>query len=305
MSASLVAASSETIPQLSEFTPIVNGVVTPGQTVTRELTVDASGASLFFTAWTEGELNVILRAPDGTEVTPATAGADPSLVRYESAVNSVAYPAYAAYYFANTLPGPWQVVITSDRNDGVVIPFAAYAVMEANRRLSVVKDAALHQAGGTAIITATLLTGEQAIDGAGIVAVVERPDAITETLQFESLGSGEYVARFQLPNVGGYYTVAVRARGSDQGQEFTREVNFLLAVSTADAQFTGAAQDSASDENNDGVLDSLQVDIGDQRVKARHLRGLSAAKGHGCLDCKHHGDDQLRLNWRVHGSAQF
>ena len=197
-------------------------------------------------------------------------------------MNSIAYPSYAAYYFTNTLPGPWQVVITSDRNDGVVIPFAAYAVMEANRRLSVVKDAALHQAGGTAIITATLLTGEQALDGAGIVAVVERPDAITETLQFESLGSGEYVARFQLPNVGGYYTVAVRARGSDQGQEFTREVNFLLAVSTADAQFTGAAQDSASDENNDGVLDSLQVDIGINVLKpgtyavSAQLRGMDA-----------------------------
>ena len=245
----------------AQTTPVLDGMVHAGETVTHALTVDTTGASQFLVAWDAGSLDIRLARPDGQEITPIFAEGDPETVAYVADLNSDGPYNLAGYVFTTTVPGVWGVSIRGIETAPGGAVYSVLAGMISERQLSIGVDKPVYMPGETMVITATLANGVNGIAGVAVTATLAPPSGIKTTLALNDLGGGHYQGSYVVPATGGQGLLTVAATGDDGGTSFMRQADSLFAVSSPTAVFGTSHSDHGIDSDGDGRFEALAVDV--------------------------------------------
>lgn len=254
-------AASESLLTLNQTTASFQKLLAPNEVASFPLYVDTQDAALFFVAWTEGEAEVTLQRPDGQVIDPAYALANSSLVTYERVPGSSDFPPSVSYLFNTTLPGEWHIIVHATNVPESGSGFVGFVAEESTRRLDIVQDKTIYHPGDSAVFSARVVNALGGIEGASIVATVSRPDGITETVSFTTIGNGNYQATYPIPDIGGHFILKVVASGQDGDAFFTRQAESIWAVAPSTAIFTDNVSDFGLDEDGDNLYEALIVDV--------------------------------------------
>ncbi len=245
----------------AQTTPTLDGIVHTGEVITQVLDVDTTGVSQFLVAWDAGSLDIRLRRPDGQEITPLYAEGDPAAVTFLADLNATGPYNLAGYTFTTTMPGQWVVSLRGIETPDGGTSYGVLAALQSDRQLTIGVDKPLYTPGETMVITATLTNGTGGITGASVVATITPPDGVTATLPLTEQGNGSYRATYPAPATGGQGMLTVVGAGLDAGTPFARQTDRLFAVSSPTAHFGSGHLDQSVDNNGDGRLDALAVDV--------------------------------------------
>ncbi len=242
--------------------PKQSGHIATGETITRPLSIDTTGRSIFALTWLTQTLSLTLVNPDGVTIDPDYGMSNPSIVTFDAGPAGNWSPGWMTYAFTNTVPGTWTLGVSAPDAGPDGTDWAAIAAFESNRLLEVGADAGFYGIGDTATLTATLKSGTAGIAGAIVSVDLARSDSVTDTLTLTDMGGGLYQGTYKIPNAPGYLEAVFTANGNDSGTDFSRQSRQLLSIMPQTGQLTGSYADRAADENGDSRADALQVDVG-------------------------------------------
>lgn len=237
------------------ITPMNVDTVKPADSITRTITIDANRTARFFTRWDQGDVDVKLRAPDGTRYTATSFG---SATYLKADIGN-----FVGYSIPRAQPGVWSVIVTRvDRPaDGASTPLVVttYADLDADLKLSAGTDKLWYRPGTAVVVVATL---SNHMSGADVRAKIEwlgdgvsPRGASTEVKLLEEGAPGNYAETLtQLRS--GYYLLRITARASS----FMRERQAIFSVSPETAKLTGDVR--ARVEGSAGNYSALVIDAG-------------------------------------------
>jgi len=253
---------------LHALAPKQSGHISTGETISRTLSIDTTGQSIFALTWMTQTLSLTLVNPDGVTIDPNYAMSNPSIVTFDSGPAGNGLPGWMTYAFTNTVPGSWTLGISAPDAGPDGTDWAAIAAFASDRALEVGIGAGIYQIGDTATLTATLTSGATGIAGATVSVDLARADSVTDTLTLTDMGGGHYQGTYDIPDAPGYVEATFTANGDDGGTAFSRQYSQLLSIMPQTGQLTGSYADRAADENGDGRADALEVDVGIEFSKA-------------------------------------
>jgi|GEM_PF-1364000 len=248
--------------------PKQSGHISTGETISRTLSIDTTGQTIFALTWMTQTLSLTLVNPDGVTIDPNYAMSNPSIVTFDSGPASNGLPGWMTYAFTNTVPGAWTLGVSAPYAGPDGTDWVAMAAFASDRTLQVGIGAGFYQIGDTATLTATLESGTAGIAGATVSVDLARPDSVTDTLTLTDVGGGHYQGTYDIPDAPGYVEVIFTANGDDGGTAFSRQYSQLLSIMPQTGQLTGSYADRAADENGDSWADALEVDVGIEFSKA-------------------------------------
>jgi hypothetical protein len=270
-------------PVRQVHTPIIEGHLSAGQTVTETVAIDSKGPIRFYLAWDEGDLSLTLIDPQGRHIDQREA------VHLSLGTGIIAQ--LESYVVEEASPGRWQMVIKracpergrreSQGDDGGLAPvsFNAYVVLESELTLALSTDGGWHRRGQEIIITATLVSPAGPATEASVEAEVVKPDGSTQVVSLlddgahydQAAGDGVYGGIYSSADLGGYYPLFVSAHGTWQDREFERGAETLVPVSPQSASLgssnerietlAGPYADRGQDTDGDGRCERLLVDV--------------------------------------------
>ncbi len=250
------------------FAPQQSGHISTGETISRTLSIDSTGRSIFTLSWNTQILSLALVDPNGVTIDPDYAMSNPSIVTFDSGPADNGTPGWMTYTFTNTVPGTWTLSISAPDAGPDGSDWAAIAGFESNRTLEAGTGAGFYKIGDTATLTATLTNGTVGITGANVSVELSRPDNITDTLTLTDMGGGLYQGTYTIPDAAGYVGVTFNAHGDDGGTAYSRQSSQLLSIMPQTGQLTGNYADRAVDEDADRWADALDLDVGINISKA-------------------------------------
>lgn len=216
---SSTSQTADSLPALTQHTPFETGVLLTGQTITRNISLEA-GPTIFNAQWQNGTLALKLIAPNGQTIDPAFAAANPSVVTYVGDATG------ATYYFPNAITGTWQMALQAVNIPASGASFTTFAAFDSNITLTSTTNQDFYVPGANATITATLGGSPSS---ATITAKILRSDGVTDTLPLSPVGNGQYQASYVVPNTPGYTEVQVAASGTSASSlSFERAAPSLL-----------------------------------------------------------------------------
>ncbi|MEM7534501.1 MAG: Ig-like domain-containing protein, partial [Chloroflexota bacterium] len=275
-----------------------SGALIAGQSISYTVMMDNEGESLFLTSWIGDNVSAVLIRPDGQRITPEYAITQPT-VSYEHIEGGPAYPPSASYYFTQTLPGLWHVILEHDGSSAEAIAYTSYVAAPSSLQLNVTQPLNTYQIDETVTLTATLVLGGIPVQDGVVTATVIRPDGVEVELTLEARGNGLYQTDYRLPDMPGYSIVEVTARGVTNGIEYTRQSDVLWTVAPRDAQFTENVSDQAIDFDNDSLMDALLVGV-EIQVSEPATYVVSAQIAHNTVII-----DSTSLNIPIHISGTY
>jgi len=239
-------------------TPLNVDGLRAGESVTRTVTIDANRAARFFARWNDGDVDLKLRAPDGTRYTPDNF--------HDATYLKADLGNFIGYSIPPAQAGLWSISATRLDKGTQPLTVTTYADLDAGLRLNAETDRAGYPSGAPVVVSATL---SNHASGADVRATVEwLGDGVTPRgapLQVGLLEEGEpgmYANTLAGLTRGGYYLVRVTARGNG----FARERQVIFAVSPKTAAFAGAPQ--ARVEGTAGSYSTLVIDTSVNAARA-------------------------------------
>jgi hypothetical protein len=234
------------------MTPMEVSTVRAGETISRTVFVDANRAARFLARWDQGDLDLALRAPDGTRYTP-TATREATYLKADIAT-------FAGYSLARAQPGTWTLQMTRLDKGDQPLTVTTYVDLDADIRLSVSTDRAWYKRGAPVIVSAVVSNRARGLDVRAQVQWLgdgSSPRApATETRLLEEGQPGNYADAIPNLTQGGYYLLRVTARGST----LVRERQMLFSISPGTAQLAGDFKAHA--EGTAGSYSGLVIDAG-------------------------------------------
>jgi hypothetical protein len=213
-------------------TPLNVDTLRPGETITRAIALDANRAARFLARWDRGDVELKLRAPDGTRYAFDSLR-DASYLKTEIAD-------FAGYSIARAVTGTWSVVATRLDKDTAPLLLTTYADLDSDLKMEASTDLAIYPLGATVAISATLsnkATNAQVRAKILWLGDGTSPRGSSIDLPLRAEGEpGTYATTLTDLTRGGYYLVRVTARTAN----FARERQTIFAVSPKTASFTGA-----------------------------------------------------------------
>ena len=234
-SVSPLQATAATTPTLTARTPFEYGTLTPGQRVTRLISLEG-GPTLFAAQWQAGVFTVTLVDPSDQTIDPAYAASHPTDLTYDADDTA------ATYYFANTTPGVWQLVLeaASVPTDGST--YITFAAFQSDLTLTAQTDHDWYIPGATATITASLSGSPSS---ATITATILHADGGADEIVLLPQGPDQYRALCIVPDAEGYAEVRLVASGvSSGGSPFERGSNLAFQISSRSVALTGEYTDT-------------------------------------------------------------
>lgn len=212
------------------ITPMNVDTLRAGETITRAVILDANRATRFFARWNAGDVELHLRAPDGTRYTPEQPR-DASYIKADVAK-------FIGYALTRAPVGTWLLIAKRVDKGTKPLVLTTYADLDADVRLDVETDRATYALGAPVTIRATLSNKVPAEMRAKILwlgdGVSPRGNPLEATLRATN-EAGTYAVTLSDLSRGGYYLVRITARAANLG----RERQLIFAVSPATAKFTG------------------------------------------------------------------
>lgn len=236
-------------------TPLNVDTLRGGESVTRLIDVDAARSVRFFARWTSGDVNLSLRAPDGTRYTPDS---------FRQATYLKAdIGSFVGYAILRAQAGTWSLTIQREDKGDAPITVTSYADLDADLRMNVSTDREWYPLGASVVVSATLSNRATHADVRARIEWlgdgVSPRGASTEVKLLEEGERGTYAeAITDLPH-GGYYMLRIIAFGTS----FARERQVLFAVSPGTAAFAapaGTAKAQARVEGSPGKYSALVVE---------------------------------------------
>jgi sugar lactone lactonase YvrE len=216
------------------ITPLNVDTLRAGEAVTRGVTIDANRAARLFARWDHGDIDLKLRAPDGTRYTPD----QPRDATYLKADSGN----FIGYSIPRAQNGNWSLIATRLDRGMQPLTLTTYGDLDADVRLSAATDREWYLPGTSVIVTATL--SNRATDADVRAKILWLGDGTTPrgaSTEVKLFGEGEpgyYAQTIADLTRGGYYLLRITARGMG----FAREQQTIFAVSPQTASFTGVAR---------------------------------------------------------------
>lgn len=233
------------------ITPMNADMLRAGETISRSVLIDANRAARFFARWDSGDVNMDLRAPDGTRYTAAN---------YRNATYLKAdVGSFIGYSIPSAPAGIWQIIARRADKGADALKLTTYGDLDADLQMTASSDRTWYRSSAPITLTATLSNRASGADVRARIlwlgdGVSPRGDA-TE-YKFEDKGSGNYQLPITSLNRGGYYLARVTARGSG----FERERETIFSIAPDSARFEGAPR--ARVEGSPGSYSALVVETG-------------------------------------------
>ncbi len=277
------------VPAVPVHSPFYSGEVAPGKAFTGTVTVDTTGEVRFYLRSQGGALTFSLVDPEGRRIDEKTIGD-------RGEYFNLGLADFQSYLVRAAQPGLWKVVVGRPADASGPVRFTGYAVFSATDLRLEVSTGAASPDGEPLVITATLRRGSQPLPRARVEAEIGRPDCQVEQLVLFDDGGhddvaphdGIYGATYQLPRLGGYYTLFVTARGTVGDVAFARTAERLFAVSPASASLAGSYAEQGLDADRDGRFEALSLQVGvDVQAGGDYLLAASLldAQGHELARC--------------------
>ncbi len=242
------AAAPVNPPAPRNITPLNVDTLRAGETITRTLLIDANRAARFIARWNDGDVDLKLRAPEGTRYAPDTvrdsvSSSDPNLgiPGRKNLLDATYLKADIGNFIGYAIPraqvGTWSLTATRLDKGTEPITLTTYADLDADVRLDAQTDRAWYPPGAPVVVQANLSNTEA---GADVRAKIEwlgdgkspRGNAIETTL-LEEGAPGTYADVITGLTRGGYYLARVTARTA----RYTRERQVIFAISPKTASF--------------------------------------------------------------------
>jgi Ca2+-binding RTX toxin-like protein len=210
-------------------------IIQQDEQINYSIWVDGAASRAQFTVdWQGSDMDLSLRAPDGTLIDRTTAQTDPY-------VSMVGGDTYEMYTVALPQGGEWQMIV-----DGVSVPpggekINMYASVDSTIQMAISTDRNTYEAGDTVHVEAKLYD-EFPIPGATVTATVEpstgTPTASEQLTLYDdgvhgdgAANDGVYANGFDNTNETGSYTISVDAQGDSYfGFPFVRHDFLSIAV---------------------------------------------------------------------------
>ncbi|MCX7838432.1 MAG: alpha/beta fold hydrolase [Anaerolineae bacterium] len=212
------------------ITPMNVDSLRAGETLTRAVVLDANRAVRFFARWNSGDIDLHLRAPDGTRYTPEQLR-DAAYIKADVAN-------FIGYAISRAPVGTWSLIATRKDKGNKPLVLTTYADLDADVRLDVETDRATYALGAPVTIRATLANKAPAEMRAKILWLGDGVSARTSSIEVPLRATNEpgtYAVTLTDLSRGGYYLVRVTARAAN----LMRERQLIFGMSPATAKFTG------------------------------------------------------------------
>jgi hypothetical protein len=227
--------SQATFPR--NITPMNMDPLRAGETITRAITLDANRAVRFFARWDRGDVNVELRAPDGTRYTSAN---------YREATYLKAdIASFVGYAITRAPSGVWQIIASRADKGQDALKLTTYADLDSDLKMNSSTNLFWYRPGETISLGTSLTNGTTPVSEADVRASIQwlgigvspRGEAIQVVLheKDQKVAPGNYWETVLTPDRGGYYLVRVTARGAG----IDRERELIFSVSPETARFEG------------------------------------------------------------------
>jgi hypothetical protein len=227
-------------PSLEPRTALHGGTIRPSETITLPtVPIEASGRARFYIRWKGPAIRASLADPQGQRI-DADKVTDSSQAEYLS----LGFADFASYVLTDTLPGPWQVILSSPASNSGPSQYVAYAAIASPVRLQVAVARTWYQPGQEVLLSATLSDTQGLAEISAVNAEIYGPRKNkVATLVFSRAQDGQGILpRYEgafTPQESGYYTVLVHAVGQQSGFALEREESLLFGVADDSAHFTG------------------------------------------------------------------
>jgi hypothetical protein len=229
-----------------------------GQAVTHTVVIDDNRAARFFARWNGGNVDLVLRAPDGTRYTPDNFR-DATYLKADIG-------SFSGYSIPHAQPGAWSISAMRLDKGTQPLTVTTYADLDTDLKLNAETDRAWYSPGAPVVVSASLSNN---LSGADVRAKIEwLGDGVTprgapiEIGLLEEGEPGTYANTIAGLTRGGYYLIRITARGSG----FARERQVIFAMSPKTAAFAGAPH--ARVEGAVGNFSTLVVDTNVNAARA-------------------------------------
>lgn len=229
-------------------TPLNVDLLNAGATMTRTILLDTNRAARFIARWDRGDVNVTLRAPDGTTYTPdnvreSVESDEVNLERIgktnllDATYLKTGLGNFIGYAIPRAQTGVWSLVASRIDKDREPMQLTTYADLDSDVRLNVKTDRAWYLPGAPVVLEASMTNRDANAD---VRAQIEwLGDGATprgkpiDTLLLQEGAPGLFADAITGLTRGGYYLARIIARGND----YARERQLLFAVSPQTASF--------------------------------------------------------------------
>jgi pimeloyl-ACP methyl ester carboxylesterase len=240
--------SSDIPPQ---FGPPITATIMPGSVVTETFPVASSSHLNVFLSSDQTSVQMTLRDPAGTAITPLDASAQYT----ETAITGDG--SVASYSPVNPLSGTWTAIITQTDPSGT--PAHVLLGTSFMSTLTITPSAAaLYQPGATTPFSVMLADAGVPVDSATITATTSLSSTTPVTITLTNTGQGVYSGDFGALATPGEYTVNLVATGTDKGAPFALTGLAFFTVATGNASFAGAYAEGAT-PGDFGLYSSLVI----------------------------------------------
>lgn len=245
------------------ITPMDVDTLRAGETITRTVILDANRAARFLARWNTGDIELHMRAPDGTRYTPE----QPRDASYIKA----AVANFIGYALPRAPVGTWSLVAKRVDKGTQPLVLTTYADLDADVHLDVETDRATYALGAPVTIRATLSNKMPAEMRAQVLWLGDGVSPRSSPLEVNLRATntpGTYAVTLTDLSRGGYYLVRVTARTAN----LMRERQLIFAMSPATATFTGETR--ARIENG-----ALVIETGVNVTRARAFALSATVRG--------------------------
>lgn len=250
----------------------LNGTITQGQTLVRQVGIDSTTFASIGLLWRNGTMNLSLIDPTGRIINPSTN--DPNIRYGASRQGNETHDflnGYEIYYnIVNPVPGQWKAVIKAAPTlPNGAAQWSLLSTQESSTVLSMATNVGWQRANQQVIVTARTSSSNATLRGTGVRATIIAPSGAVQGLSLvdngtfgdaaanDGLYSRAFVVREQ-----GRYKIATESTGVGQNGAFKRNAVAELQVGAATAIVQPAGfTDQGVDTNGDGLFDVIRLNI--------------------------------------------
>jgi len=242
------------------------GVLTYGQAVSLTVPVDGSHLEAYVGWDSDDGLSLELTDPAARQITSVVAAGDPN-IDYDELRGEPGF-GYAGYVITDTVEGPWTLHAAAPASGtGPDINWDVIVSQRSPLSCTLTVGQQEYMEGATVQLEARPVTGTETILGAQIIGQDEAPDGTLTAISLlddgahadDAADDGLY-ARQIVAAQPGMHRVATTATGIlPSGIAYMRQSRAAYDVLPASAHFTGVYADAATDDDADGLYDSLVI----------------------------------------------
>jgi len=205
--------------------PVVFGTIHSSEEKSHNSSITSTSEVRFVLAWQEGDLNLTLTTPDGTQISSSLTANDTNTTYYSDENLTI-----EGYAIKNPEQGIWSVNVTAV-NISVEENYTIMTFLDTNITLSLSLQKYQYDPNEPVNITANLTYCSEAITNATATAKIQKPDYTTENIILFDDGlhndnqtdDGIYGNIYTNTNSCGTYDITVTASGEINEEQFERE----------------------------------------------------------------------------------